>query len=361
MSEYLDWQALEDLKDKAVAAELYDAEKRLLLFFRISSLRGKVPHQVNPENQLRADLNFLNGALTPEGGLPPLLVWLQNARPLVAGTEQQDFFESLLHSKSGQTRASQLPDKEKVHQEAILFALDDMLDVGYLAQGYEASRSVARLRVSRFDNGNRHATEKYWGTGWLIAPDLLITNYHVFDAREASPPASSKEDFAAQAKDTEVQFDYNVKDSASPLTPILSVEAADPVLDYAIARIPAMTDRKPLVVNPSPVKIDANQVVPLNIIQHPEGQPKRIAIRNNLATPSAGDDLRYFTSTLGGSSGSPVFNDTWKVVALHRGSVGTKVKSFQGRTTAVVNLGTRIVSILDKLPDDLKKGMLLKN
>lgn len=85
--------------------------------------------------------------------------------------------------------------------------------------------------------------------------------------------------------------------------------------------------------------------MPLNIIQHPVGQPKKIAIRNNLATRADSPELRYFTATLGGSSGSPVFNDNWRVVGIHRGSIGTKVLNFQGRTSAIINLGTQMAAI----------------
>ena len=57
-------------------------------------------------------------------------------------------------------------------------------------------------------------------------------------------------------------------------------------------------------------------------------------------------DLRYFTDTEGGSSGSPVLNDEWKVVALHRGSAFAKGVDYQGRSTAYINLGTQIHAIL---------------
>ena len=84
----------------------------------------------------------------------------------------------------------------------------------------------------------------------------------------------------------------------------------------------------------------------VNVVQHPDGKPKRFAIRNNLVTSATDRDLRYFTDTEGGSSGSPVLNDEWKVVALHRGSAFAKDVDYQGRSTAYINLGTQIHAIL---------------
>ena len=67
-----------------------------------------------------------------------------------------------------------------------------------------------------------------------------------------------------------------------------------------------------------------------SIIQHPSGQEKQIAIRENqimdMADGSAVLQERHGTR---GSSGAPVFNDQWQVIALH--SAGVAKKDAQGR------------------------------
>src|SRR5919202_1710354 len=62
----------------------------------------------------------------------------------------------------------------------------------------------------------------------------------------------------------------------------------------------------------------------VNIIQHPGGEPKQLALRENQLVDVLPDFLHYETDTAPGSSGSPVFNDQWEVVALHHSGVPRK-------------------------------------
>ena len=74
------------------------------------------------------------------------------------------------------------------------------------------------------------------------------------------------------------------------------------------------------IVAPGPIgKVLLGQ--PVNILQHPDGRPREIAVRNNLLL-SVDDDLTltYGTDTERGSSGSPVLSDRWELVALHHSS-----------------------------------------
>ena len=52
-------------------------------------------------------------------------------------------------------------------------------------------------------------------------------------------------------------------------------------------------------------------------MQHPQGRPKEIAIQENRVTAIYPNVIRYTTDTEPGSSGSPVFNNSWRVISLH--------------------------------------------
>ena len=59
----------------------------------------------------------------------------------------------------------------------------------------------------------------------------------------------------------------------------------------------------------------------MTIIQHPSGQPKQIALRENQLIEIKEQVLLYGSDTAPGSSGSPVFNDSWQIVGLHHSGV----------------------------------------
>ena len=56
----------------------------------------------------------------------------------------------------------------------------------------------------------------------------------------------------------------------------------------------------------------------LNMIQHPGKDPQKVVLTQNYATADMFPTrVHYQTDTKAGSSGSPVFNLQWEVVAIH--------------------------------------------
>lgn len=57
----------------------------------------------------------------------------------------------------------------------------------------------------------------------------------------------------------------------------------------------------------------------VNIIQHPKGRRKEIVLSNNRVTDISENFIMYEADADFSSSGSPVMNQQWQLVALHRG------------------------------------------
>jgi len=147
---------------------------------------------------------------------------------------------------------------------------------------------------------------------------LLLTNHHVFPSEEV-------------AQRGRVQFAYEGDVNGNPRVSTWFSFAPgkfflnDEHLDYCAVWVDPDSKQGPdalnsfgwLRLNPQLGKTDYGQF--LSLIEHPSGEPKQIAIRENKLLPfdDTDDFLSYTSDTFRGSSGSPVFNDFWDVVALH--------------------------------------------
>ena len=192
------------------------------------------------------------------------------------------------------------------------------------------------------------------GTGFLLGPAVVMTNYHVV------------EDLVSGDLDPErirLRFDYKLlgdgielsKGQAyklaadwdiahSPYSTLdtevspVSVPGTDE-LDYALLRVEGAPGDEPVSsVNGTDGKGPARGFVPippqspphdwgmrrdLMILQHPDGQPLKLAIRSDAVSATLPDTraptrVRYMTRTAPGSSGSPCFDLSWNLVAAPR-------------------------------------------
>lgn len=297
---------------------------------------ASLPVASNPAGQILLDLtgmNQLEGKII--GGVVPLETWLRNATYLTAAVpERQRFFREL----ADQVATGTPPDPPaNVHTptylpEKILF-VNALLPYGFLAGAQRTGRSVVRLLVPRYESGaqvnfpNSTKPMQYLGTGWLLGRRHVITNHHVVNARDPGEPDAADSDLREQARKTTVQFDYDHERAVGDHRAVAGMVATNKALDYAILELTEDGGRDPLVVWDREVALPQSSVtprygdlLPVNIIQHPGGAPKQMALRNNLIAQIRDNDFAYFTDTAGGSSGAPVCNDDWQVIGLHYGS-----------------------------------------
>jgi V8-like Glu-specific endopeptidase len=85
------------------------------------------------------------------------------------------------------------------------------------------------------------------------------------------------------------------------------------------------------------------------IIGHPAGGTLQLSLQDNALLDFEGRLLHYRTPTVGGSSGSPVFDSDWNLVGIHHagGNYIRKLNNERGMYQA--NEGIRISSIIEEL------------
>jgi len=201
-----------------------------------------------------------------------------------------------------------------ITNERIMGATRDLLSVEFFEIGLDAARSVGRLSIE----GDAQ------GTGFLVGCDLMMTNNHVLASPEDAQFVQLELDFEAmvfgQAKRTEV---FELDPGRFFMT--------DPALDFALVAVKPRSRAgtalhvygfKPLIGEQGKILVSQ----PVNIIQHPDGRPKEVVIRNNQLIDLFDNKAdipfcQYLADTEQGSSGSPVFNDQWEIVALHHQAI----------------------------------------
>lgn len=231
-------------------------------------------------------------------------------------------------------------DRKAGHAEASR-GTNDFQPASFLPDGAIARRAVARTILETQD-------ESRTATGFLISSGLFLTNQHVIKT-------------AGEAALTQVLFDDELDErgelravTAFALDPdTLFLSSDESKLDYSLVAVGSRVRGSGALIDfgycPLSGTPDRHQLgINANIVQHPEGRKKVVVLRNNIVV--ARDDnsgrLFYETDTLEGSSGSPVFNDLWDVIALHHyGEASEDVTPAGGGKTRDVNEGIRISSI----------------
>ncbi|MEU3933709.1 serine protease [Streptomyces sp. NPDC029044] len=256
--------------------------------------------------------------------------------------------------------AMDLPDAN----ERIIDLSNELQAWSFLPRGVRAGATVARITLRRDGRELPH------GTGFLVSPRLMMTNHHVLP----------DESFAGRCF---VEFNAQVTADNLPDT-VVRMEldpgtffAADRRLDFALVALAPTPGGPPPgeIFGWNRLSVQIGKLVlgeKVNIIGHPSGRLKEIALRDNAVLVRLDDFVHYTTDTEPGNSGSPVFNDQWEVVALHHS--GVPRKDGQGRVLRkdgrpwqqgdgddaidwVANEGVRISSILKHLAGlDLDPG-----
>jgi len=201
------------------------------------------------------------------------------------------------------------------------------------------------------------------GTGFLVpgawlkesfgeAP-VFVTNAHVIS--DAVPNAIAHEDvrvtFEVESATAQTPILYKITDVlfTSPPASLGVCRADGGDLDVTIVRLEGLGER--------PAGLKGAAVLPLidskskaYVVGHPRGSGLQIALHDSLLLDIDDDErlVHYRTPTDPGSSGSPVFNAQWEVIALHHGGSSTTPR-LHGSGSYEANEGIALAAIKRKL------------
>lgn len=194
------------------------------------------------------------------------------------------------------TVAIELPDR--FIAEKLMGSESQLRSTGWLAEGLRLASAVCRLTDG--------AT---FGSGFRCREDAVMTNHHVIGERDTATKFRAEFFFE---EDAERKLRIPISIALEPLRLFWTSQK----LDVTLVGISTIS-RNDVAIIPLSSEIGAKIDDHVSIIQHPSGGPKQIAVTNNRVMNLYDPYVHYMTDTLPGSSGSPVFVDTWSVVAIH--------------------------------------------
>ncbi len=302
----------------------------------------------------------------------------------------------------GQDRRVALEDLGPL--ERLILPDNNFLLVHFLEEGAAVQRAVARVTLT--ESHGRLPAGTGWGTGFLVSPSLFMTNNHVIRDKaftrkvemqfnfqlDYNGNALSVDAYSADPDDvfyTNVALDFTlvrlnprcrwiignslrfrngdrswgdgidnpvnlVGYTPDPLGPVPPL----PVLPAI--RVPFVPSRDGLpwarhCENPGEAwgylrlsdSLSYATDQHLNIVQHPKGRRKEVALQQNNLTNVYAGRIRYTTDTEPGSSGSAVFNNAWELVAIHHAAGEWD----EANNRWLSNEGMRIDKIVEDLRD----------
>jgi len=187
------------------------------------------------------------------------------------------------------------------------FGTDAAVSIGWYQLGLKRCFSVCCIR--------KGSTGDPWGTGFVVRgsdfgrpePLLVLTNEHVVSATHPS---------GLRSGDVSVSFEATKHEGLTRGAIVWS----DPRVDATLVKFDGVpSDIEPIEVDPYAELPERGESARVYVIGHPRGGRLSFSLNDNLLLDYDKERVHYRAPTEPGSSGSPVFDDQWRLIGLHHG------------------------------------------
>ncbi|MBB3979355.1 hypothetical protein GGQ64_004595 [Rhizobium azooxidifex] len=233
-------------------------------------------------------------------------------------------------------------------------------------------RAVARIVVpgGQTDFQGIRNDGGWTGTGFLVAPNLLLTNHHVLNSVAVAGAAAAEFDYewpsdklfanAGTAEPPTVRFEL------LPSRLFITSPVAGGGLDYTFVWISEKASERFGTIRMERGSFMINPFEPTFVIHHPRGRLKEVSLDDTELLAVNSLSILYAADTDYGSSGACVFNRNGRLVALHHArQTGEALKVLypnvppqlsDGRPVSVGNEGVKISAIALDLESRMHRG-----
>ena len=190
----------------------------------------------------------------------------------------------------------------------------DFLPAWFLQEGSRLVRTVCKI-VAR--GINYEGAEGEWsGTGFMVSHNILLTNNHVLNSTEVSQTALCIFDYQLDVHGQKVP----TKEYRMDPERLFITSPADGGLDFTFVWVNGQPGKEFGFAQLDRAYFKVFKGDCANIIQHPNGELKSVVLQENRVLSQGEAVVHYSSDTEPGSSGSCVFNNLWKLTALHHAS-----------------------------------------
>ena len=294
--------------------------------------------------------NLVTKWAIPRGKIYRLIIAAYEANP--DNPELKEFYESVVLKKRFIVDATPtakdfgpdinwLGETDEVQLQSWLKPEPDYWDVGFLKRAIEQSVSVCRLEIP---------SRNIMGTGVLITPNKVLTNYHVLQPSEEdnieSNALNAVLNFGCFTSDdgVETQGKSFQLDRQEPILKSSKTEDLDYILLQVESKITQAQEIKPARWDAKKLPIEKRGI---NVLQHPEGDSMKLSVSQDGITGVYRNSglVQYVNKTALGSSGSPCFDEDWYLVGLHHAQ--------RAKTFGTIREGILFASIYPEIKDIL--------